>query len=164
MSGASSAALHPGFDQGPELLLRSRSRSSPKSGLPAPTHKRIFGHVVNDLIKALSAIPAGVLDLGANVAKRLAGPGHFDGRQMPQRVARHTTGIEIGALVARRALHADGTQAACASHHEWLVWMSAVPLLRAIAGRMAIHASRMLDYFARFSEEGNRSLLFVRDV
>jgi hypothetical protein len=79
-------------------------------------------------------------------------------------VTRHPTGIEIGALVARRTLHADGTEAACASHHEWLVGMPVVPLLRTIARRVAIHASGMLDYFARFREEGNRSVLLVRDV
>ena len=76
----------------------------------------------------------------------------------------HTTGIEIGALVARRTVHTDGTEAAFASHHEWLVGMPVVPLLRTIARRMAIHASGMLDYFARFREEGNRSVLLVRDV
>jgi hypothetical protein len=70
-------------------------------------------------------------------------------------VSRHATWIEIGALVARRALHADGTEAVSASHHEWLVGMLVVPLLRTIARRVAIHASGMLDYFARFSEESD---------
>jgi len=70
-------------------------------------------------------------------------------------MSRHTTGIEIGALVARRALHADGTEAACASHHEWLVGMPVVPLLRTIARRVAIHASGILDHFACFSEESD---------
>jgi hypothetical protein len=70
-------------------------------------------------------------------------------------MSRHTAGIEIGALVARRALHAHGTESACASHHEWLVRMPVVSLLWTIARRMAIHASGMLDYFARFSEEGD---------
>jgi len=120
--------------------------------------------VVNDLIQTLSAIPTRVFDLGANLAERFADPCHLNGGQVPFGVSRHTTGIEIGALVARRTLHADGTEAACASHHEWLVGMPVVPLLRTIARRVAIHASGMLDYFARFREEGNRSVLLVRDV
>ena len=66
--------------------------------------------------------------------------------------------------MACRALHAHGTEAACPSHYEWLVRMPVVPLLRTIARGMTIHASGMLDYFARFSEEGDRPLLFVRDV
>jgi hypothetical protein len=74
---------------------------------------------------------------------------------MPQRVSRHTPGIEIGALVARRTLHADGTKATRASHHEWLVGMPVIPLLRTIARRVAIQASRMLNYFACFNEEGD---------
>jgi hypothetical protein len=79
-------------------------------------------------------------------------------------VSRYTAGIEIGTLVACLALHANGTEAACASHHKWLMGMPVVPLLRTIARGMTIHASGMLDYFARFSEEGDRPLLFVRDV
>ena len=119
---------------------------------------------MNELVEAHPAVPVGVLDLSADLSERLPGPRHFNGRQVPCWMSRHTAGIEIGALVACRALHADGTEATCASHHEWLVRMSVVPLLRAIAGWVAIHASRMLDYFARFSEEGDRSLLFVKHV
>jgi hypothetical protein len=78
-------------------------------------------------------------------------------------VSRHTAGIEIGALVARRALHADGTEAACASHHKWLVGMPVVTLLRTIARRVAIHASGMLDYFARFGKEGDGTLPLIRN-
>ena len=161
--GTGRAALHPGFDQGPELLLRSRSRGPPSSRLPTPTHQRIFGHVVNDLVEAHPAVPIGVLDLGADLAERLAGPRHFNGRQVPCWMSRYTAGIEIGALVACRALHADGTEAACASHHQWLVRMSVVPLLRTIARRVAIHASGMLDYFARLDEEGDRPLPLIRN-
>jgi hypothetical protein len=76
----------------------------------------------------------------------------------------HATGIEIGTLVACRALHADGTETACASHYEWLVRVAIVVLQRTVAGRVAINASGMLDYFTRFSKEGDRSLLLVRDV
>ena len=109
---------------------------------------------MNDLIQTLSAIPTRFFDLGANLAERFADPCHLNGGQVPFGVSWHTAGIEIGALVARRTLHADGTEAACASHHEWLVGMPVVPLLRTIARRVAIHASGMLDYFARFREEG----------
>lgn len=110
---------------------------------------------MNEVHQAFATIPVGILDLNADLAEGLAYPRHLNWRQMPCWVSRHTSGIEIGALVARRALHADGTEAACASHHEWLVGMSVVPLLRTIAGRVAIHASGMLDYFARLSEEGD---------
>ena len=64
---------------------------------------------------------------------------------MPGRMSRDATRIEIATLVACRALHADGTEAACASHHKWLVRMPVVPLLRTIARGMTIHASGMLD-------------------
>jgi len=67
--GTGGAALRPGPDQGSELLLRSRSGSPSGSGIPAPTHQRIFGHVVNDLVQALSTVPIGVLDLGADLAE-----------------------------------------------------------------------------------------------
>jgi hypothetical protein len=102
--------------------------------------------------------------LSADLAQGLADPRHLDGRQVPFGVSRHTTEIEIGALVARRALHADGTEAARASHYERLVGMPVVSLLGTIARRMAIHASGMLDYFARLSEQGDRSVLLIRDV
>jgi hypothetical protein len=120
--------------------------------------------VVNDLIQTLAAIPTRVFDLGANLAERFADPCHLNGGQVPSGVSRHTTRIEIGALVARRTLHADGTEAGWASHHEWLVGMPVVALPRTIARRVAIHASGILDYFARFREEGNRSVFLARDV
>src|SRR5262245_26324786 len=82
---------------------------------------------------------------------------------MPRRVSRYTTGIEIGPLVARRTLHADGTKAACASHHEWLVGMPIVPLLGPIARRVAIHAPGMLEYFAGLGEERDRPLALIRN-
>ena len=135
-----------------------------RTRIPGPADQRILGHMVDNFVELPSTIPARILDLGADFAEGLADPCKLHGRQVPFGVSRHTTGIEIGALVARRTLHADGTEAARTSRHEWLVRMPVVPLLRPIASRMAIHASRMLDYFARFSEEGNRSLLFVRDV
>jgi hypothetical protein len=78
-------------------------------------------------------------------------------------VSRYAAGIEIGTLMARRTLHADGTEAACASHHEWLMGMPVVPLLRTIGRRMAIHASGMLDYFAGLGEEGDRPLPLIRN-
>ena len=76
---------------------------------------------MNEVHQALATIPVGILDLNADLAEGLAYPRHLNWRQVPCWVSRHTSGIEIGALVARRALHADGTEAACASHHEWLV-------------------------------------------
>ena len=111
--------------------------------------------MVDEVHQAFSTVPVGILDLDADLTEGLAYPRHLDWRQVPYWVSRHTSGIEIGALMARRALHADGTEAACASHHEWLVEMSVVPLLRTIARGMAIHASGMLDYFARLGEEGD---------
>jgi hypothetical protein len=78
-------------------------------------------------------------------------------------VSPYTAGIKIGALMARRALHADSTEAAWASHNKWLVWISVVPL-RTIARRVAIHAPGMLNHFAGFGEKGNRSVLLVRDA
>jgi hypothetical protein len=65
--GTGGAALHPGLDQRSELLLRSRSGDPSSSRIPTPAHQRIFGRVVNDLIEALSAIPAGILDLSADI-------------------------------------------------------------------------------------------------
>src|SRR5262245_66231135 len=82
---------------------------------------------------------------------------------MPGRLSRYTTGIEIRPLLARRTLHADGTKAACASHHEWLVGMPVVSLLGPIACRVAVHASGMLDYFAGLGEERDRALPFIRN-
>ena len=73
--------------------------------------------MVNDLIQTLSAIPTRVLDLGANLAERFADPCHLNGGQVPFGVTRHTTGIEIGALVARRTVHTDSTEVGWASHH-----------------------------------------------
>jgi hypothetical protein len=88
--------------------------------------------VVNDLIQTLSAIPTRVFDLGANLAERFVDPCHLNLGQVPFGVSRHTTRIEIGALVARRTVHTDGTEAAFASYHEWL--MSVLPL-KAASGR-----------------------------
>jgi hypothetical protein len=94
---------------------------------------------MNDLVQVPAAIPLRILDLNADLAEGLADSCKLHGGQMPFGVSRDTAGIEIGALVARRTLHADGTEAACASHHEWLVGMPVV-------------------------EEGNRSVLLVRYV
>jgi hypothetical protein len=123
--------------------------------IPGPADQRILGHMVDNLIELPSTIPVRILDLSADFAKGLADPRHLNGGQMPFWMSWHATRVKIGMLVARRAVHADGTEAARASHHERLVRMPVVPLLRPIASRMAIHASGIVDYFACFSEESD---------
>src|SRR5674476_54807 len=72
----------------------------------------------------------------------LAFPGHFTRRQMPDRIARHPAGIEVGALVADRTAHRGEPEAIDAALDRWLMQAAFVALARAVARRMAAQAAR----------------------
>ena len=56
---------------------------------------------------------------------------------------------------------ADHAETACPTQHERLMRVAVVALRGAIARRVAVHASRMLDHLAGFGEDGDRALFLI---
>ena len=71
--------------------------------------------------------------------------------------------LGIGRTVAGAAHHAGHAHAAVAARHRRLVLMHGHALERAVAGRMAVHAARMLDDLAGLLEHGDGALVLVGD-
>ena len=60
----------------------------------------VLADMVSERVERPASIARGIIDLGTNLAERLALPSHFTRGEMPDLVARHARGIEVGALMA----------------------------------------------------------------
>src|SRR6266851_7958500 len=110
-----------------------------------------------------AAVTGGVLDLRADLGKRLAFPRHLARRDMPLRVARHAAGIEVGVLVTDRTAHRLATMTVGATRDRRLMQPAFVALVWTVAGRMAVNTARMHQHLAELGEHGRRPRLRVRD-
>ncbi len=72
--------------------------------------------------------------------------------------------IEIIRMVASGAFHTGCAMTIGATHHQRLMRASRVGLTRAIAGGMAIHATRMHEHLAGFLEQRHRARTWVTDI
>src|SRR5712675_3402275 len=84
--GTSRAGVRPGLDQLAELLLGARRRRASRARGPAPPDKLVVRHVLDQRRHVLAAVAVLVLDLHADLAERLALPGHLGGRERPFRI------------------------------------------------------------------------------
>src|SRR5665647_777283 len=94
------AGFHPGCDQRAGLLLRAGSGPPAVAGRPGPTDQMVVADMRDEFLGLAAAVARRAFDLFADLGDGLAFPGHFTRRQMPDRIARHPAGIEVGALVA----------------------------------------------------------------
>ena len=125
---------------------------------PAPRPSRPGGrcrHARRGLQRAV-AVTRGILELSADLAERLALPTHLARREVPDRIARNTGGLEIGGLVTDRAAHGREAKSVGAALDRRLMQPRHIALARAVARRMAIHAARVGQHFAELGEECHR--------
>src|SRR5712671_1426922 len=87
-SRARRAAVDPGLDQLARPLLGAGRRHAAGSRVPAIGHQVVLGDVLVDLRKVAPAVAVAVLELAADVADRLAFPGHLGRRELPARMPR----------------------------------------------------------------------------
>src|SRR5260370_14281155 len=97
--------FYPGIDQRAGFLLRTGRRGATEARVPSPTDQRVGTDVMDEVFGFPAAVTGGVLDLRADLGKRLAFPRHLARRDMPFRMAVHTAGIEVGVLMTDRATH-----------------------------------------------------------
>ena len=113
------------------------------AGRPAPGDELVVRVVLDDLRERLAAVALRVLDLLADVARRLADPRHLDGREVPVRRARHARVLQVAILMAARALHADHAAVVRAARDRRIVQAHLHALQRHVAVRVAVGAARM---------------------
>ena len=76
---------------------------------------------------------------------------------MPFGVARNVGGVEIGPAVASVALQRRRTVTVRSAHHQRPMQPHAIGLMRRVARRMAVHATRMLQHLAGLRKESDRA-------
>ena len=84
---------------------------------------------------------------------------------MPDWIARHAAGVEIGVLVADRTAHGRRAETVFAAFDRRLMQpvQLTVALARAVAGRMAVHAARIAQHFADLGEQRRRARRGIAD-
>src|SRR5262249_50785071 len=98
-------AFHPCFGERARFLLGAGSGLPAKAGRPSPAHESIGADVVHQLLQRATPVAPGIFDLCADLTERLTFPRHLTRCEVPFRVARHVSGIEVGLLVADRTAH-----------------------------------------------------------
>src|SRR5262249_17842256 len=155
---------HPGFDQCTRLRLRAGHGRAAEAGLPGPADERVLADMVDQLFDLAAAIARGIPDLLADLADRLALPGHLARGEVPCGMARNAARFEIGVLVARVTAHRLQAMAVGAARDRRLMELRIVALPRAVAGGMAVGAARMRQHLAELGEDRGRSLLGIGNV
>src|SRR6516165_6269181 len=125
--------------------MRARRGCAIASRSPGPADQRIPAHMMHDVFERAAAVARRIFDLLADLRECLALPGHLMRRQMPGRIARYSRRFEIGRLVTDLAAHRRQSETVFAARDRRLVQTLDVALARAIAGGMAVHATRIAD-------------------
>ena len=137
------------------LASACRSRLPPISGRPSPTDEVIFADMLDERVHRTVSVARWILDLEGKPAERLAFPSHFPRGEMPDRVAGHAGGIEVGLQVADRTAHRREAKSVSTALDR-LVEPRHVALARTVAGGMAVQTTRMRQYLAQFREYRRR--------
>src|SRR5262245_55951231 len=75
--------FHPRLDELARLLLRARGGLTTKPGRPGPADQTVDSDVMHERFQRPAAVALGILDLRADLTKRLAFPGHFARCEVP---------------------------------------------------------------------------------
>jgi hypothetical protein len=123
----------------------------------------IGADMVHDVIERAAAIARGILDLRAYLSDRLAFPGHFGRRQVPNRIAGHAAGIDIRLLMTNRTAQRRKSEAVFTADDRRLMRAAEIALARAITGRMTVRAALMGQDLGGFVKQRDRSLSGIAD-
>src|ERR1700722_8915810 len=156
------AGSYPGLDERAGLLLRSWSRRAAAPRRPGPTDQVVGADMLDQRLQRPVAVARTILDLSADLAELLALPTHVARREVPDRIAGNAGGLEIGGLVTDRTAHGREAESVRAALDRRLMEPHHIPLARAVAGGMAIHAARVGQHFAEFAEKRRRPCCRVR--
>src|ERR1700691_4202387 len=94
---------HPGLNERARLLLRAWRWFAARPWRPRPADQMVLADMFNEARQRAGAVARGILDLGADLADRLAFPSHLTWREMPDRVSGHYA--EVRPLMADRTSH-----------------------------------------------------------
>src|SRR6185295_10655694 len=119
---------------------------------PGPTDEMVLADMLDERVDGAVSIARGILDLGTDLAQRLAFPCHFSRSEMPDRVARHAGGIEVGALMADWTTQRREPKSIGAALDRGLVEPARVTLTRTVARGMTVQTARMRQHLAQFRE------------
>ena len=145
----------------PACFLRAGRGLPPGAGRPRPADQMILADMFHEGLQRPVAVAGGILDLGADLAERLAFPAHFARREMPDRVSGHRA--EVRRLMTDRTAQRRQAEAVGAAFDRRLMQPRHVALARAVAGRMAIETARVGQHFAELGEIGGRPRLLIAD-
>src|SRR5579872_3670256 len=160
---AHGSGARPRGDQRTRDLLGPGRRLTAEAGCPGPADQRVGADVVDEVVQRTSAVALAILDLRADLTERLALPRHLARRDVPLRVAGHAARLEVGALVADRTTHGNGSKPVRAALDRRLVQSGGIALARRIARRMAVGATRVSQHLAELGEHRHRASRRVAD-
>jgi hypothetical protein len=128
-------------------------------------------HVLVQEFEVATAIAIGILQLGADLARRFPLPRHLDRSQTPSRVTgnafirgRPFQQRIVRLRVASHALVSWPAYTSFAAHDRRQMRMLVVALQRSVAGRMTVHAARTHDHLRGLAEQCAGSRLSIRNV
>jgi hypothetical protein len=99
--------------------------------------------MVHEVLERATAVSRRILDLSADLAEHLAFPRHLTRCEMPFGMTRHAPGLEIGPLMTNGAAHRLEAVTVRSPLDGRLVHPTQLTLAWAVAGRMAVDATRM---------------------
>ncbi len=138
-----------------------RERAVGQTRRPSPADQGVAADMVYEVRERAAAVARGILDLGTNLPKALALPGHCKRCQMPLRISGHAA--EIGGLMTAGTAQARDAGPVRPALHRGLVQAGEIALVRAIARRMTVHAARVKQHLAEFGEVRRRTLPRIGD-
>ena len=157
------SSIHPRFDERARFLLRAGRWFTAGSGHPRPADQTVLANMFNEALQRSVAVARRILDLGADLADRLAFPSHLARREMPDRVARHPPGLEVCCLMANRTSHRRQAEAVGAPFDRRLMKSRRVALARAVASGVAIETAGAGQHLAELSKISGRPRSRIAD-
>src|SRR5919197_4653491 len=120
---ADRATCYPHLHEGDELLVGNRRRGAALARVPAPEHKPVALHVLEDGLNGAVAVEHWILERPAQLSDGEHLPEHRGRREAPVRCSRYAgSGIVAHLVMTIAATHGGNAMAVCAANDSWNVW------------------------------------------